>query len=75
MTYAQTQIAAIKAHTKTLPECGYDPRHVEAYMRNKWGTLDALSADQFRTEALIATVHISADGRAMAERLTQSYGL
>ena len=51
-----------------------DPRHVEAYLRLQYGTLDALSRDMIRREARSIIGAIDADP-AMAERLAQSYGL
>jgi len=54
---------------------GIDPRHVEAFMRSKWGALDSLSPRQFRREIAVAIRDmdgVSVDGR---ERLAASYGL
>jgi len=53
----------------------YDPRHVEAYMRSEYGTLDALSPGHFDAEVRTAVLCINAGGTAMAEQLAQSYGL
>ena len=50
------------------------PRHVEAYMRLEHGTLDKLSAAQFRRSIIEAEQCVVADHN-MAERLAQSYGI
>ncbi len=52
----------------------HDPRHVEAFMRLEYGTLDALGPEHFRREVNMACLCIDAD-EAAAERLAQSYGL
>lgn len=54
---------------------GYDPRHVEAYMRVEHSTLDSLSNQRFRTEVSIARACIREGGLEMAERIAQSFGL
>lgn len=59
---------------KTLAP-GYDPRHVEAYMRVGRSTLDGLSLDEFIAEAKLACECIDEGGADMAERIAQSYGL
>lgn len=53
----------------------YDPRHVEAFMRNEHGTLDHLSADAFASEVAIAVMCIEDGGKEFGERLAKSYGL
>lgn len=53
----------------------HDARHIEAYTRNAHGTLDALSAEEFRREVYLAVACIEFDGRDAAERLAGSYGL
>ena len=52
----------------------YDPRHVEAYMRLEYGTLDSLSIEAFQRSALSMIGRIDIDPR-QAESLAQSYGL
>jgi len=51
-----------------------DPRHVEAYLRLRYGTLDHLSREEFTEEGLISLEVIKADPKG-AEKLAQSYGL
>lgn len=43
-----------------VPAC--DPRHVEAWMRLEFGTLDHLSRDRFRREARMAEACIHRSG-------------
>ena len=50
-----------------------DPRHVEAYMRLEFSTLDGLSS-RFAKEARAAAACVREDVDA-AERLAKSYGL
>lgn len=57
---------------QSVPDC--DPRHVEAYMRLEFSTLDHLSRDRFRDEAATAAECVRAD-LAQAESLARSYGL
>lgn len=54
---------------------GFDPRHVEAYMRSEHPTLDALSPRHFRSEVGIAVCCIVEGGLDMAERVAKSFGL
>ncbi len=53
----------------------HDPRHIEAYMRLKYSTLDGLSKDEFEREVAIASECVRLGGKPMAERLARSYGL
>jgi hypothetical protein len=53
----------------------YDPRHIEGYMRLKYGTLDSLSPDQFDREVEFCIKVIDHDGKKNAERNALSYGL
>ena len=53
---------------------GYDPRHVEAYMRVEHPTLDALPPSQFRREVRLACMCVDEGGLDMAERIAKSYG-
>ena len=51
-----------------------DPRHVEAYMRDERGTLDAVSPRAFDRLALDCAETAAADP-ALAERLAECMGL
>jgi hypothetical protein len=53
----------------------YDPRHVEAWMRLKYGTLDHLTGAQFESEVCIANACIAEAGETESEALAVSYGL
>lgn len=53
----------------------YDPRHIEAYMRVRYSTLDHLPASQFRQEISLCCKCVDDGGQEYAERLAQSYGL
>lgn len=57
----------------TLGRRGYDPRHVEAWMRIEHGTLDALTRERFAAEVAIACDCIDADPKG-SESLAVSYG-
>lgn len=52
-----------------------DPRHVEAYMRLEYGTLDHLSRADFRREAKVCVQCIREGGTDAAESLAASYAL
>ena len=52
----------------------YDARHIEAYMRLQYGTLDHLSKETFNREVEICRQCVDADPIA-AERLAVSEGL
>jgi len=54
---------------------GYDPRHIEAYMRIQYGTLDHLSRDDFKREVVICKQCTGAAGAEQAERCAKSFGL
>ncbi len=54
---------------------GYDPRHIEAYMRLQYGTLSHLSRDDFAREAKICMACVDTAGVEAAERCARSYGL
>lgn len=53
---------------------GSKPRQIEALMRDKFGTLDNLSPDEFRCEAQFAAFVVG-KGMELAERLADSMGL
>lgn len=52
-----------------------DPRHVEAFMRLQYGTLDHLSRAEFRRETAIGVGCVDEGGEDGAESLAASYGL
>ena len=52
-----------------------DPRHVEAYMRLAYSTLDGLSKPEFRREVKIGIECVEADGKENAEKCAKSFGL
>lgn len=52
-----------------------DPRHIEAYMRLKYGVLDHLGPAEFREEVHVGIACVLVGGREEAEWLAQSYGL
>ena len=58
-----------------LAPASYDPRHIEAFMRVQYGTLDHLSRDAFKDEIKICTAAIDQCGPAEAEELALSMGL
>lgn len=69
--YQQT-ILKILATTNNL---GFNPRHIEAYMRLGHSTLDGLSLFQFTQEVLLCVECIRTDGTLNAERCAESFGL
>jgi len=67
----RTQIRA------TLAKHGYigmNPAHVEAFMRDEHGTLDDLSAEQFKVAVLIGAEYVQADP-SLAVRLADCMGI
>jgi hypothetical protein len=52
-----------------------DARHIEAFMRLQYGTLDHLDRATFRREIKIALACIAEGGNDDAEALAESYGL
>jgi hypothetical protein len=54
---------------------GIDPRHVEAYMRLMYSTLDHLSESEFNREVQIGIECVREDGIVNAEQCAQSFGL
>lgn len=68
-TYAQRVIAGLDVAK------GYDPRHVEAYMRAEHGTLNHLSASAFAAEVKLAVADIEYDGLGLADLVARSFGL
>lgn len=53
----------------------HDPRHIEAFVRLEYGTLNHLPIETLRREAKIAAACIVAGGVENAERTAQSFGL
>jgi len=53
----------------------HDPRHIEAYVRLQYGTLDHLTRDELRAEAEIGAACVDAHGVEHAEALAETYGL
>ena len=59
---------------KKLGRTDIDPRHVEAWMRNEYGTLDGLSKSRFQDEVELSVDIIDADPKE-SEELARSFGL
>ena len=53
---------------------GVDPRHVEAFMRDEYGTFDGLSRSAFH-EAVADGAESALADPALADALADSYGL
>ena len=53
----------------------HDPRHIEAFMRSQFSTLDHLSAAEFRREVKIAAQCVDLGGASTAEDIAKSFGL
>lgn len=69
VTRWQREIAAHKAAV------GYDPRHIEGYMRLQHSILGNLSKQQFSREVRLCVECIKEGGIDAAERNAQSFGL
>jgi hypothetical protein len=69
MAYYQRAIAVMKSAQ------GFDPRHIEAYMRLQHSTLDGLSKAAFAREVRLCVECIKQGGLEAAERNAQSFGL
>ncbi|SMF27227.1 hypothetical protein SAMN06265365_11089 [Tistlia consotensis] len=54
---------------------GFDPRHIEAYMRVGHATLDGLSPQAFLGEVVLARLCVEQAGAEQAERVARSFGL
>jgi hypothetical protein len=65
----------IRTDLATTGNLGINPRHVEAFMRLEYGTLDALSPDKFTREVKMAAECVKAAGPQESEGLASSYGL
>lgn len=65
---------AVTRDLEALGITGIDVRHVEAYMRLAYGTLDAIGPELWRMEVRLAVELIRQDP-AGAEDLARSYGL
>lgn len=72
MSFYQTKILTIIATDARLSIA--DPRHVEAFLRSEFDTLDSLSGAEF-VEAALECAEFAIADRNMAESLAQSYGL
>lgn len=71
-SHYQQRIAERLAVTGKL---GIDPRHIEAYMRLEYGTLDHLSAATFNREVATGAECVEVGGSVEAEALAASFGL
>ena len=69
VTYYQRIIASIPSAR------GFDPRHVEGYMRLQHDILSRLSKQQFTREVRLCVACIREGGLDAAERNAQSFGL
>ena len=69
MTYYQKAIAEMKAAQ------GFDPRHIEGYMRLQHDILSRLSKSQFSREVRLCVACIREGGIEAAERNARSFGL
>lgn len=54
---------------------GYDPRHIEAFVRLEYSTLGHLSPEKLKRETAIAIDCIKVGGLHNAEMCAQSFGL
>ena len=54
---------------------GFDPRHIEAWMRLEYGTLDHISGNRWNSEVKMAIDCIREAGIDRSESLAHSYGL
>ena len=53
----------------------YDPRHIEAFMRLQYGTLDHLGSHTFNKEVELCRNCVDVGGTQNAENCALSYGL
>jgi hypothetical protein len=68
-------LSIIKADLDRQGKPQIDPRHVEAFMRLEYSTLDHLTRRQFSGAVKRMVREVEAIGPADAERLAKSYGL
>ncbi len=68
-SYYQRTIAAMPS------AIGFDPRHIEGYMRLQHDILSRLSKAQFSREVRLCVACIREGGLDAAERNAQSFGL
>jgi len=54
---------------------GYDPRHIEVYMRVAQPTLDALSPEEFKHEVRVACGCVDEGDLSMEEWIAISFGM
>lgn len=64
----QDEIAKLVPH-------GIDPRHIEAYMRVQYSTLDHLDSYTFKREVKLCVECVRVGGLEAAEAAAQSFGL
>ena len=69
VSHYQREIAKMKAAQ------GFDPRHIEGYMRLQHDILSRLSKQQFSREVRLCVECIKEGGIDAAERNAQSFGL
>lgn len=69
VTHYQRVISTMKAAQ------GFDPRHIEGYMRLQHDILSRLSKQQFAREVRLCVMCIQEGGIEAAERNAQSFGL
>jgi len=65
----------IARQLKKLGRTDIDPRHIEAYMKIQYRTLDHFSDDDFFNETKICMVCVLIEGNEKAELLAQSMGI
>lgn len=74
LSFYQEEIQKLLDAASSLPN-SVEPRIIEAWMRTRHGTLDALSAREFRTEVIEAAFCARKATRELNEQLAKSYGL
>lgn len=67
--------AIIRTELAKLGRSEVDPRHVEGFIRNLYGTLDHLDRSRFNQEVQAAVLAVDAGGIELAEAVAQSHGL
>lgn len=65
----------IREELERIDRSEVDPRHVEGFLRNLYGTLDHLERSRFDQEVRAAVLAVDAGGIELAEELAQTYGL
>jgi hypothetical protein len=54
---------------------GFDPRHIEAWIRTEYDTLDNMSPKELKVAVEFAKKQRNTEGPRMSEQLAKSYGL